>query len=75
MVPFIMPSVLCDAHTGANNITIPKETCVTLFKSLSPNEQNGAIDDAVSSTWWQCWYQWHYMTEKVMFNLILIIVT
>ena len=50
MVPLTMPSVLCDAHTGASSITGPKELCHILFQLSSPNEQNDAIDDAASIT-------------------------
>ena len=51
IVPLTMPSVSCDAQAGANSITWTKELCHTLFQLSSPNEQSGAIDDAVSITW------------------------
>ena len=56
MVPLTMPSVSCDAHTAASGITWPKESCDTLFQFSSPDEQDDAIDDAVTITWQQCWY-------------------
>ena len=46
-VPLPMPSVSCNAHTGANNIT---RSSHTLFPLSSPNEQYSVIDDAVSMT-------------------------
>ena len=68
MVLLTVPSVSYDACTGANSILWPKESCHTLFQLGSPNEQNDAIDDAVSITWQHCWFYWHHMTEKTRFT-------
>ena len=75
MVPLTVPSVACAVHAGANSVTWPKESYHTLFQLSSPNKQNGGIDDAVNITCQECWYQWHHMTEKIMFHLTLTIVT
>ena len=44
IVPLTMSSVSYAACTGANSITSP-ESCHTLFKLCSPDEQNDAIDN------------------------------
>ena len=75
MALLTMPSVSCDACTGVNSFTWPKESCHTLIQLSSSNKLNAAIDGAVSITWQQFWYFWHHMTGNVIFNLILIIVT
>ena len=49
-MPLMMPSVSGDAYTGANSITLLKESCDTLIQVSSPTEENGATDDAVSIT-------------------------
>ena len=41
--------------------------CWTSFWLSWLNKCSGATDDAISITWWWCWYQWHHMTKKVMF--------
>ena len=46
-----------------------------LFQMSLPSEQNGTIDNTVSVTWQQHWYQLHHVTKKVMLHPIFIIVT
>ena len=54
VVPLTIPLGVYDARIGPNGITWSRE-CLNLFKFSSANEQNDAIDDAVSITWQQCW--------------------
>ena len=58
-----MPSVWCEAGTGANSIIWAKGSCS--FSCLHSEEKNCAIGDAVNITWQECLYQWHHMTGKV----------
>ena len=51
-----MTSVSSDSHTGANSISLSKESGHTLFEFFSPYEHNDATDDAVSTTRQQSWY-------------------
>ena len=48
LVTLTMLPVSCASETDASSITWPKESCHILFQLSSPNEQNDAIDDAVS---------------------------
>ena len=48
--------VYCDAGTGTNSITWPKESYQALFQLSSPNEEYTVIDNAFSIKWQQCWY-------------------
>ena len=67
MVPLTVPSVSC--HTGLmQTASHDQKSHHTLFHLASPNEQNNAIDDAVSIIWQQGWYQWKHLTKKWCFT-------
>ena len=68
LVPFTMPSALCDANAGTNCIAWSKLLfCISFWSK----EGNGAIDDAINIMLCKCWCQWHHMTREVMLHLIL----
>ena len=50
-------SVSCDPCTDANIIILSKISCHNVLQLSTPNEQNDAIDDAVSTIWQQFWYK------------------
>ena len=66
-------SVLCCSHL-CQQVHLTKSQVTPCLNCLQLIE-SGVIDDALSITWQQCQYQWHHMPEKVMFHLVLIIVT
>ena len=72
MVPFMMPLALDDTDTSANGISLLKKSCYTSFWLSWPMKCNGAIDNTISITLCQGWYQCGHMT-KMSLHLILSI--
>ena len=60
-------------HCWHHGITWPQTFFYTLLNHLWPNEYSGAVDSGISIIWYWCQCQQCQMTEKVMLNLILII--
>ena len=51
MVPFMVPSVSCDADTGTNGITWQRKSCCTTIQLSWPKKCSSVIDDAVGIIW------------------------